>query len=190
MKRFLIALSVFYFLLNACSEPNSIVTVNETQQPLPDTVRAALIDSFSVGIDKYWKEPDIRVVGLNDRDTVKYIELDGEPKRISSIFIRDSTLTWVVFHQENNELKLVRFREGRELPTRSVLEAFSYLENGKIFFSKERSKPLEPGEALAAFRFLEFVNNVRTPAELEAEYGKYWEISKKAVAEDLASRKK
>lgn len=189
MKRVLIALTAFYFLLNACSEPNSIVTINEAQQPLADTVKAALIDSFSIGIDKYWKEPDIRVVALNERDTIKYIELNGEPKRISSIFIRDSALTWVVFHLENKELKLVRFREGRELPTRSVIEAFSYLENGKIFFSKQRSKPLEPGEALAAFRFLEFVNNARTPAELEAEYGKYWDISKEAVYKDLESRK-
>ncbi len=191
MRFFLFTLTAFYFLLNACSEPNDGNSTSENQQPVEDTVKAALIDTLAFKIDRQWTQegPNFHIVPIGQRDTVKYIELDGKLQRISSIFITDSVLTWLVFHIVDDELKLVRFREGREMPERTVKEAFSYLENGKIFFAKERSKPLEPGEPLAAFRFLPFVNNVRTPAEMQAEYAPYWEITKKAVEQDRASRK-
>ncbi len=191
MKRLLITLTAFYFLLTACAETNNNGSISENQLPVEDTIKAALIDTLASNIDKQWRKegPNFHIVPVGQRDTVQYIELNGQPQRISSIFITDTTLTWLVFHLVNNELKLVRFREGRETPERTVKEAFSYIENGKIFYAKERSKPLEPGEPLAAFRFLPFVENARTPEQMEAEYAPYWEVTKMAVEKDREARK-
>jgi len=189
MKKALIFFFACYLVFNACGEPKSTESVTTTYPPI-DTIKIAAIDTLSEQINKYWRpDENFHILPLNERDTIQYIELNGEPQRISSIFVTDSSLIWTLFYQVNNELKLVRYRENLKNPQPSVKEAISYLENGKIFYAMERSKVLEPGDPIAIFRLLPFLKNVRPPAEMEAEYAPYWEITKKAVEQDRAARK-
>ncbi len=183
MKFFSILITAIYLILNSCSNSTKPDT-EEGGYPPKDSLKINAIDTFMWKIDKLWK-PDstFHLVAFNERDTLKYIEVDGNMPRISSVFITDTTIIWVVFHLDNGELKLVRYREKRDKPVASVKEAISYFEKGKIFYSKERGRGLEPGEGAGSFRTLPFTENTRTPAELEAEYGPFWEASKKAIAE-------
>ncbi|MBI5914972.1 MAG: hypothetical protein HY842_06315 [Bacteroidetes bacterium] len=188
MKRVLIILTAFYFILNACSKTNNAGT-NDVQALVKDTVKIAAIDTLTNHIDKEWKPgTNFHKVMLNDRDSVEYIELNGEAQRISSKLYTDTTATWTTFHQVNNELVLVRFRQFN-MARQTVKEAISYLEKGNIFYSKERFRILKEGDQLGSFREEPFVENARPTVELLAEYKPYWEITQKAVKEDIEKRK-
>ncbi|MCC6724211.1 MAG: hypothetical protein IT258_06835 [Saprospiraceae bacterium] len=192
MKLFSIVFTAAFLILNSCSKSTKpdTATTGDSSYPPKDNIKIASIDTLARKIDKLWK-PDstYHVVAFNQRDTLKYIEVNGKTPRISSIFTTDSTLIWVLFHMDNDELKLVRYREKIDKPTPSVRESFSYLEDGKIIFSKERGKNLNDAESVGAFRSLPFDENKSTPAEMLAEYESFWKMTKEAVDRDMAARK-
>lgn len=190
MKKLLILLNAIFLIMSACSKSNTNSTTGD-YPAVKDTVKIAAIDTIVSQIGMQWKrdESNFHRIGINERDTVEYIELNGEAPRISSIFATDSTLTWVVFIQVNNELQLVRFRESRAKPTPNVFEALSYFDKGKLFYSKERGRVLQEGDQISVFRDAVFIENARPADLLIAEYAKYWEISKKAVEQDMQSNK-
>ncbi len=191
MKFVSIILTAFYFILASCSNPAK-KEVDKGISPPIDSLKIAAIDSLSFETGKLWK-PDssiFHVVAFNQRDTLKYIEVDGKIPRVSSVFITDTTLIWVVLQFDGDELVNVRYREKRDNPIPAVKESISYYDKGKIFYSKERGKELQSGETPAAFRHLPFVENKRTQAELEAEYGPFWEASKKAIEDYKAKQGK
>ncbi|MBK9014603.1 MAG: hypothetical protein IPM82_11275 [Saprospiraceae bacterium] len=189
MKRAFIILTAIYLVINACSDSKN-TNSNTSQYPAIDTVKIAAVDTIIFQIDRQWKEdsPTFNKLGLNEHDTIKYMVLDGEAQRISSIFRTDTTLTWVTFHQKNNELFLTRFREYNSARQTSR-EAICYFENGELFYSKERTRILQEGDQIGSFREETFKENFRTPEKLMAEYIPYWDISKKAIEKDLQSRK-
>jgi hypothetical protein len=192
MKLFSILITAFYLILNSCSNPAKPgVETQVSTYPPKDSLKITAIDSAVWISDKLWK-PDstnFHTVAFNQRDTLKYMEIDGKAPRISSIFMTDSSLIWVVFHLENDNLKLVRYREKSDKPAPSVKEVLSYHENGKIFFSKERGKVLTQDEGAASFRSLTFEENKRPPAEVLSDYEQFWKMSKEVVDKDIAARK-
>lgn len=190
MKLFSIVFTAIYLILNSCSNSTKPGTDDTAGYPPKDSIKISEIDSFMWRIDKLWK-PDstFHTVAFNQRDTLKYIEVDGKIPRVSSIFITDTSIIWIVLHLENEDIKLVRYREKLDKPIPSVKEAYSYYEKGKIFYSKERGKDLLPDEGAGSFRQLPFTENTRPQAELEAEYGPFWEATKKAIADYKAKNK-
>jgi hypothetical protein len=189
MKSLLFILASTFVIVNSCSTFNGD-SVGGNFELQKDTIKIAHIDSMVYKINRQWKlGPELHTIPLNDRDTVQYLELNGEPQRISSIFLTDTLLTWVVFHQVNNERKLVRFRQRRNLPVPTTKEVLAYYDKGKMFFTAERGKQIEEGEGNGAFRHLPFIENSRTPAEVEAEFEPYWQISKKAIDAERSSTK-
>lgn len=182
MKHFSITITALYLILSACQNANNAESATNNDKPLTQAEKITAIDSLASRIDKEWKPgPNLKKAYIDARDSVDFLMLNNEPERISSLFITDTTMIWVTFHQVNNEMKLVRYREWRGTPKPRVKEALSYFDNGKIFYSKERSKFLKEGEPLAAFREATFVENARTPEEMTAEYMPFWEPSKKAI---------
>lgn len=189
MKSIFFILIPAFFIVNACSNINGR-GVDGSAGLVKDTIKIAAIDSVTTIINKQWKlGPELHTIPVNTRDTVQYLEINGEPERISSMFFTDTTLTWVVFHQINNVRVLARFRERRETPKPSVKEVLAYYDKGKMFFTAERSKELGEGEGTGAFRYLPFIENSRTPAEVEALFEPYWQISKKAIDAERSSTK-
>lgn len=190
MKRFLIIFSAFYLIINACSNPNSTETTSNSVYPPIDTIKNGVIDTLMYQLGRQWLPgPNYHVIHLNERDSVEYLVVDGNPGRISAMFYTDTTATWITAHQVNNEMKLMRFRQWRAKPQSNVQESISYFENGKIYYSRERNKVLGPDDQLGSFRDAIFTENFRTPEELMAEYMPYWDITKKAITQDMASKK-
>lgn len=186
MKYHIISIIALFALLNACKNKST----EDSSKSLTQAEKITAIDTLASKIDREWKDgPNLRKAYISTRDSVDFLMLNNEPERISSIFSTDTTMIWVTFHQVNNELKLVRYREWRGTPKPQVKEAFSYLDDGKIFYSKERHKFLKEGEPWAAFREATFVENARTPDEMAAEYMPFWEPSKKAIEEKLSGGK-
>ena len=189
MKRLLIFLTVIYLLINACSKPNNTDTSSNNYPPI-DTLKTAAIDTIMYHLGQQWMPgPNFHAIGINERDSIKYIDVNGSAGRISSTFFTDSTATWITAHQVNNELVLMRFREFRQKPQPNVQESISYFENGKIFYSQERNKLMNEGDQIGSFREEAFKENVRTPAELMAEYMPYWEITKQVIEKNSKSNK-
>ncbi len=189
MKRFIIPIIALFFILNACTKTNNAGGDKNTVQ-LTEAEKISAIDTLAAKLDAQWKPgPNLRKAYFNERDSVEFLLVNNEPERISSIFTTDTTVIWVTLHQINNDIKLVRYREWSATPKQRVKEAISYLENGKIFFSKERFKYLEEGEPWASFRFATFVENARTPEEMTAEYMPFWDATKKAIDLKLAPEK-
>ena len=189
MNRVLIFLTAFYLILNACSKPNNIESSTSVYPPI-DTLKNGVIDTIMYQLGRQWRPgPNFHTIHLNDRDSIEYIEVNGDAGRISSMFYTDSTATWITAHQVNHELVLMRFRQWRAKPQTNVQESISYFENGKIFYSRERNRVLGPNDQLGSFREAPFKENFRTPAELMAEYMPYWDISKTAIEKDFQSRK-
>ncbi len=190
MKRVLIILTAFYFILNACNNSKNIESNAAQTAATIDSIKIDAIDTIMYQQGRDWKlGPHFHKIMLNDRDSIQYTEKNGMAERISSKFYTDTTATWVTAHQVNHELVLLRFRQWRANPQSNVQESISYFEDGKIFYSMERNKILNAGEDLGGFREAPFVENARPAAELLAEYAPYWEISKKAIEKDLQSRK-
>lgn len=191
MRIFILLIGIaVYLTLSACSNSQKNGT-GDIRMTSIDSTKVANIDTIAIRINKQWKaDSNLHRVMLNARDSVEYYEINGEPQRISSLFYTDSTSTWVTFHQVNNELITVRFRQMKQnAKGRTVVEAISYLENGKIFHSKERTKIIGEGEQLGSFREANFIENARSPEQLEAEYKPYWDITFKALQSDIASRR-
>ena len=191
MKYILLFSTAFILAFAACNGPENPIISSNNGYPPKDSIKIAQWDTLTQKIAIRWR-PDstVNTFHISATDTIQYMDIDGEPRRFSATFRTDSALTWVVFYQVNNELKLVRFREKRELPKPSVKEAFSYLDKGEIFYSTERSKDLMPGDLMASFRLLKAQENVRPPEQLEAEYARYWNITKKSVENYRAGLRK
>jgi hypothetical protein len=183
MKRILLILSAFYLVLIACNSTEKSNIAETPSTPVKDTIKIAEWDTMAFRYSQKW-HPDssyYHAFSTNNIDTIEYIEIEGEPRRISYKTASDTSIMWVIFYQINNDLKLVRFREKKELPQRTAKEAFSYLENGKMFYSNVKSKVLQPGEIMAMFRLAETIDFARPDTEMMAEYTPYWEITKKGI---------
>ncbi|MBI1227850.1 MAG: hypothetical protein GC192_21635 [Bacteroidetes bacterium] len=189
MNRLLILLSAL-FIINACSKSNHTTDPNGSTYPPIDTIKNAAIDTIMYQMGRLWiPGPHFHAIGINEKDSIKYIDVNGYAGRISSTFVTDSTATWITAHQMNNELVLMRFREFRQKPIPNVQESISYFENGKIFYSRERNRVMTEDDQIGSFRDEPFKENFRAPAELMAEYMPYWEISKEVIAKDYEANK-
>ncbi len=183
MKRILLILSAVYLVLIACNSPEKSNIAETPSTPVKDTVKIAEWDTMVVRYSQKWN-PDssyYHAFSTNNIDTIEYIEFDGEPRRISYRTATDSSIMWAVFYQINGDLKLVRFREKKELPQRVAKEALSYLDNGKLFYSYVRSRVLQPGEIMAMFRMAEPIDFARPDTEMIAEFMPFWEVIKKGI---------
>jgi len=183
MKYILLLVFSAISLLITCKDAEKSAGSNKSAYPEIDSVRLANCDTLAYKIGRRW-HPDsayYKKFFFNGKDSIEYIELNGEPQRVSAIISSDSGFVWLVFYQANNELIQVRYREKMDLPVRTVKEAYSYLENGKIFYSKEHSRALKEGEPLGLLRLDTFKVNYRSPQEMEAEYAPYVEQARAAI---------
>jgi hypothetical protein len=183
MKRILLILSAFYLVFIACNSPEKSNIAETPSTPVKDTIKIAEWDTLAFRYSQKWNEDSsyYHAFSTGNKDTIEYIEFEGEPRRISYKVLSDTANTWVVFYQASNDLKLVRFREKKDLPERTVKEAFSYLDNDKLFYSNERFLKLKPNEIMAMFRLAEAVDFARPEASMRAEYAPYWELVKKGI---------
>jgi hypothetical protein len=184
MSKILLGTATIIALIGACQNTEPVPNTPQSAYGPIDTVKIAALDTLANQLSGMWKRDSTfhqLPAGTGPADSVEYIEVAGEPRRISATFYTDTSATWGTFYQVNNEMKLVRFRQWKGKYKPVVKEVFSYYENGKIFYTKERGRPLEQGEPISVFRDLTFFDNARPPAELEAEYMPFWEIAKKAI---------
>jgi hypothetical protein len=185
MKRILLILSAFYLVFIACNNPDKNTSTEAHPVHVKDSIKIAEWDTMTARYSEKW-HPDssyYHAFSTNNIDTIEYIEIDNEPRRISYKTASDTSIMWAVFYQINGDLKLVRFREKKDLPERTVKEAFSYLDNDKLFYSNERFLRLKPDEIMAMFRTAEPVDFARPEASMRAEYSPYWELVKKGIDE-------
>lgn len=189
MNRVLIILTAFYFVLHACSQPSTIEEV--TDNATLDSLKVDERDTLMYRVGKNWKPgPHFHQVKFPDSVTsVEWTEIEGKLERVSAMIYGDTLASWVTGFLDNNELKLVRFRQWKAKPQAQVTETFTYLENGKPFFTKERTRILKEGDDIGSYRDEAFVKNPRPAEQLMAEYGQLWELAQETIKKDQAARK-
>lgn len=188
LARKYLAIFCFPLVLIMCNAPTSSDTKSHTPADYKnaDTLLIAEIDTLVEQINNGVMQqgfPDVlhfRI--LSENDSLEYWTVDNEPRRISLKMYPDSQFIWPTFFIMGDELLLTRYREwkGDSIPT--AREVFTYYHDGEIFYARERSIELAPGQPPARLRLEEFHISEETPENLESKYIQFYKIVKDTLA--------
>ena len=156
---------------------------------------SALVAQIDQYIDKIHEavERDRSVVAVSRKPmggklSIEYFDMDGQPAKVLAVHRTDDFVKSIHYHLKDGELVNVRFRYLRMNPDPYAEETFSYLKDGKIFFAKDRTIHLEPGQNAAPLKELPLEESKRPKEELFKAFDEYWDVVKKAVEEDRKAR--